>query len=497
MNAVIYARFSSNAQTEASIEGQIKECAKYAAEHDYTIVDTYTDRAFSAKSDRRPSFQKMIADSENGSFQYVIVYQLDRFARNRLDSAVYTKALNDNGVKLVSAKENINDDSSGIIMQGILETFAEYFSAQLSEKVTRGMYLNASKCKYNGGIKTMGYVIDENKDYQVDPVTAPLIREIFERFANGENANEIAKDFNRRGIKTTQGKEFGKNSLQHILRNKKYIGCYTFGDFEMKDGIPRIVSDELFERVQNRLYYNRRPGGHMKAPEEYILSGKLYCGHCHEKMVGTSGTSGGNGKIYRYYYCRGFIDKSGCQKRPISKEYIEEKVAMDCYNMLTDENIEMIAKKIMEQTTGDKAQKEIKRMSRVIADRKKKIDNLMDHLADGALIEHIQAKIQKYDEEIRNLETEIEKEKKKLPLYTEEMIAKIFQDLKKGKLKSRKTMKAFINTLVDKIYLYDDEYTVFFYLGTKKEGVDKKYLLESEAGSDGKNGCVPIIPRVG
>ena len=146
MNMVIYARFSSHSQREESIEGQLKVCYEYAKNNNHVIVGEYIDRAISGTSDNRPQFQKMIADSDKKCFQGILVYQLDRFARNRYDSAVYKAKLKKNGVKVYSARENITDDASGILVEGLLESMAEYYSAELSQKIKRGIELNASKC---------------------------------------------------------------------------------------------------------------------------------------------------------------------------------------------------------------------------------------------------------------------------------------------------------------------------------------------------------------
>jgi len=114
--AVIYARFSSHSQTEQSIEGQLRECYDFAKRSDITIVGEYIDRALTGTSDKRPQFIKMIEDSKKKNFEYVLVYQLDRFARNRYDSANYKAKLKKNGVRVLSAKENITDDASGILV---------------------------------------------------------------------------------------------------------------------------------------------------------------------------------------------------------------------------------------------------------------------------------------------------------------------------------------------------------------------------------------------
>ena len=182
MNVVIYARFSSHSQTEQSIEGQLKVCYEYAESNHYTVVGEYIDRAISGTTDNRAEFQRMISDSDKHTFDGVLVYQLDRFARNRYDSAINKAKLKKNGVRVLSAKENIADDASGILVEGVLESMAEYYSAELSEKVIRGHTENALKCKYNGGTPTFGYVIDKDMQYQLDPRTAPVVLEIFTRY---------------------------------------------------------------------------------------------------------------------------------------------------------------------------------------------------------------------------------------------------------------------------------------------------------------------------
>ena len=171
MNAVIYARYSSDNQREESIEGQLRECQAFAESNDMIIVDTYIDRALSAKTDNRPDFQRMIKDSASGTFDIVIVWKLDRFARNRYDSAHYKSVLQKNGVKVVSATEKISQTSEGILLESLLEGMAEYYSAELAEKVTRGLTENALKCKYNGGTLPIGYTTDENQFYIIDSLT--------------------------------------------------------------------------------------------------------------------------------------------------------------------------------------------------------------------------------------------------------------------------------------------------------------------------------------
>ena len=190
MRAVIYARYSCDNQREESIEGQLRECREFAARKGYTLVGSYIDRAVSAKTDNRPEFQRMVKESSGGLFDAVIVWKLDRFARNRYDSAHYKTVLRKNGVKVISATEAISEGAEGIILESVLEGYAEYYSAELSEKVIRGMTENALKCQYNGGYIPVGYKIDENKHYQIDELTAPFVKEAFLMYASGKKVKE-------------------------------------------------------------------------------------------------------------------------------------------------------------------------------------------------------------------------------------------------------------------------------------------------------------------
>ena len=129
--AVIYARYSSSNQTEQSIEGQIHVCEDYAKRNNIIIVDSYIDRAISGTTDERESFQRMLKDSNNRKWNYVLVYKLDRFARNQYESVIHKHHLKNNGVKLLSAMENISDTPEGMLLESFLEGMNQYYSADV------------------------------------------------------------------------------------------------------------------------------------------------------------------------------------------------------------------------------------------------------------------------------------------------------------------------------------------------------------------------------
>ena len=286
MKGVIYARYSSDNQREESIEGQIRENTAYAEKNGITIVGHYIDRALSAKTDNRPEFQRMIRDSAKKNFDVVIVWKLDRFSRNRYDSAKYKAMLKKNNVRVVSATESISEGAEGIILESVLEGMAEYYSADLAEKVKRGMTENALKCRFNGSAIPFGYSVDEEKHYQLNPVTAPVVLEIFQKYADGMSIKDITDELNARGLKTAKGADFNKNSMRHMFKNRIYIGEYKYSDIVIPNGIPAIVPLELFDRVNERMQKNKHASAKNKATEPYILTTKLFCGDCKTKDLG-------------------------------------------------------------------------------------------------------------------------------------------------------------------------------------------------------------------
>ena len=171
---------------------------------------------------------------------------------------------------MISARENISDDASGILVEGVLESMAEYYSAELSQKIRRGMEINAQKCLANGSNPGLGYKVDSERRYYVDEEEAKIVREIFERYASGETVADIIRDLNRRKLTTSLGKPFNKNSVHRILNNRRYIGYYLYKGQETPGGMPRIIEDELFERVHYILDRNKK---HLPEPE----GGKSIC----------------------------------------------------------------------------------------------------------------------------------------------------------------------------------------------------------------------------
>ena len=460
-NAVIYARYSSDKQTEMSIEGQIAECKKYATENDMFIVREYIDRAFSATTDKRPDFQRMIADSEDNNFDTILVYQLDRFSRDRLDSGYYRKILRSHGVRVISVKEDYGDDMTSGILENTLEAFNEFFSKQLSVKVTRGMYQRAERFKYNGGTMTYGFTTNEEGYYIPDERKAPIVREIFQRVAEGETMKSVIDDLNARGIKTSKGNAFTRTSLQRMLRNDKYIGTYTYGDFKAKNAIPRIVTDEVFEAVQQVLKshtHERRP-----AKEEFLLTGKLFCGTCKTQMIGTSGTSK-TGAIHRYYTCANAINRGGsCDRKNIQKEMIEDAVIAACRDALEEDTIEALVEYVAKLNKADQESPEILRLQDEIKETEMRIEKLLDQMELGIDSDRIGKRLLQREADLETLRINLKMEMRKQERIDPDITRSFLQGMKDGRYgDSIKLKKLFIQTFVDRIYLCDDHFEIMW-----------------------------------
>ena len=317
MTGIICARYSSDNQREESIDGQIRECKEFAEKNDIRIIDTYIDRALSAKTDNRPSFQQMIKESSKGLFDVIIVWKLDRFARNRYDSAHYKNILKKNGVKVISATEAISSGAEGILLESMLEGYAEYYSAEFAEKINRGLTENALKCKYNGGSVALGCVIDDEQHFQINPTLAPVVLNIFNDYLSGKTQKEIRDELNNKGLKNANGREFTINNISKILTNRRYIDNYIYKDVLIENGIPAIIPNDVFDKVQEMIVVNKRAPSRHKAVDDCLLTTKLYCGKCKAFMVGESGNA--RGKRYSYYKCVSTKRNKTCDKKAVKK----------------------------------------------------------------------------------------------------------------------------------------------------------------------------------
>ena len=489
MTAVIYARYSSDNQREESIEGQIRECTAYAEKNGITVVKHYIDRALSAKTDNRPDFQQMIKDSEKRLFDIVLVWKLDRFARNRYDSAHYEYQLERNHVKLVSATEPISDSPAGIMVKSMLTGMAEYYSAELSEKVVRGMTENVLKGKYNGGTIPIGFKVDKEKFFQIDPLKAPFVVEAFQRYNDGATMKELMNWLNDSGVTTNRNQKFTYNSVQTLLTNKRYLGENHFKDIVMPDSIPAIVDKDLFEEVQLKIKKNSRAPARHKAEDDYLLTTKLFCGMCGAMMFGECGT-GRNKVVHHYYKCATAKRFKTCKKKTVRKEWLEDLVVAETMKLIQDDAvIDAIVAEVME--LQDQENTTLPLLEKQMREVENGIENMLNAIQAGVLTNSTKSRLEKLEAQQKELEVRIAEEKIARPRLSENQVRFWLTRFRKIDPNVKSHRETLINTFVNAVYLYDEKVLITFNYkdGTKTITFDEIAAKDAPEGNGSDLGC--------
>ena len=459
MNVVLYMRYSSDSQTEQSIEGQNRVCSEFCEREGHHIIKRYIDRATSASKDidKRVQFLQMIEDSSKGNFDAVVVYKLDRFARNRYDSAIYKNKLKKAGVRVISATENISNNPEGIILESVLEGMAEYYSLELAQKIRRGQRESMEKGTYMGGNVPLGYKIVDRK-YTIDPETAPIAQEIFQRYASGEQIQSIIQFLNSQGYRTSRGNTFSRSSFHRMLQSELYIGIFRRGELVNETAVPPLIDKQVFYAVRKRLESQQR-GAKMKKTEangdDYKLSGKLFCGECGARMFGRSGTSK-TGKKHCYYECHDNYYKKACKKSRVKKEWLEDAVISLVKEIITPEAIDQLADAAVRQNQKDiEEQTEITNLKKALAADKKKMDSLLRIAADGADSEYIVPKINDLAAEIKQTKAHLAEAEANIITVTKEQCVYFLTQFLTGDLEDEKLRDNIFNILVKKVTIWD------------------------------------------
>ena len=483
MKAIIYARYSAGRdQTVQSIEGQVRVCRKYIEDHGWALSEIYSDEHISGKTDRRPAFQRMISDAEGHKFDVLVVYTSDRFSRDRYNSIIYKKKLRDLGVKIAYAAENIPEGPEGVLMESMMEAWAHYYSDELSRKVKRGMIESAQKCKSNGGRRTFGYRVGSDKLFSVDKDEAWAVEQVFEKAAAGESIKEIAAWLNSHGYKPTLGVQFRDSSLRRMLANRRYLGEYRFDDVVIEDGLPRIISDDLFKAVQERFERNRRIMA--KDPIKYALTGRATCGVCGGPLTGCAGT-GKSGKTYYYYRC-----KSKCISN-VAKENLEALVLDHTVDFFSDpaelDHISEMLYYYLAQKNSLEAKIRIpKKRKNALEKQKSNLVQLIAETGNKSLVERlneIEAELEALEEELRPA----------WPELTKEQLALSFKTL----ILNGQSDQRIIDALIKEVIVNNDHLLIVFNIqADKPEGERKKIEVFAQGDkwwSDRNAGRTPAL----
>lgn len=484
--AVIYARYSSANQRDCSIEQQVAKCRELAARLGLAVIEVYEDRAISGKTDRRPSFQRMMKDADRGLFDIVLAWKSNRMGRNMLQAMTNEERLRDNGIRTIYAEEDFDDTAAGRFALRNMMNVNQFYVENMAEDISRGLMDNASKCLSNGSLP-LGYKPGEDHKVVLDEAEAAVVQEIFTRVACYEPFIDIARDLNRRGIKTKKGAEWGRSSFHTICRNERYRGIYIYRDVRVEGGIPRIISDELFYKVQEVLKVKKNPQGRRKRSgyEEYLLTGKLYCGHCGSPMTGIAGTSK-TGAMHYYYTCQKRRTEHSCDKKAVRRDQIEKAVAVAIQQqLLNDETILWM----VDQTMAYNAKTEIEYRLQGLQDQlnanKTATANLLKAIEMGIITDTTKARLLELEQEQGCLLAKIDAAKSEMvPIEREDLIA-ILTRYRKGSLDDKKYLAALFDTFLVRVDLYDDHLKITFDPTGGKTPVDIPIGVEDSPESPG------------
>ena len=336
INAAVYARYSSDNQRDESIDAQLRAAYEYCKKKEYRIVHEYIDRVQTATNDNRPEYQAMMADAKKKMFDVIVFHKIDRNARNEFDYYYHKTQLKKYNIRYEYVAQNIDDSPEGQMMEGIMVSFAAYYSRNLAGEVKKGHRENAHQHLWNGGTPPLGYDVVDRK-LKINEQEADAVRLAFRMRAEGKTFSAIIKALNEAGHLTKKKNKFTPNSISDLLSNEKYIGTYVFGKvtggrsgprnshmnnpdaIRYENAIPAIIDRATWEMVRDKYAKRLKQSNQI---ETYLLSGLISC-ECGAPMCGGR-VRNQKGILYVYYRCNDKKCKVGRIKRETVEEYVVE-----------------------------------------------------------------------------------------------------------------------------------------------------------------------------
>ncbi|MDE2861732.1 MAG: recombinase family protein, partial [Chloroflexota bacterium] len=355
--AALYARVSSDRQdVDLSVSAQLRALRDYADKNDYQIVREFVDEAESGRVMNRPDFQKMIDEAKqaNTPFKAILVWKFSRFTRKREHAVVLKSQLRRRGLRVVSITEQAEDNPTGRLMEGIIETIDEYYSENLATEVLRGMREAASRGFWVAPMAPYGYrkvkVPDGPKErptLEIDPDTSPIVKRMFDLAESRKGMLKIARILNDEGIASPRGKLWNKMSIHNILNNEAYLGTLVWGNnasdgadpVRVDNAFPATVTKTQFDRV-NRIMRSRAPRNThpRRVGSTFLLSGLVKCYRCRRALSGRYSSRG----TFPYYVCHSFVKRApgSCDSPRVDARQFEGLVVgLIRSNILTEGNI--------------------------------------------------------------------------------------------------------------------------------------------------------------
>ena len=399
-----------------------------------------------------------MTDAKTGKFDVVLAWKSNRMGRNMLEAMLNDSVLLEEGVRTIYVEEDFEDNAAGRFALRNMMNVNQFYSESMAEDVKRGMMDNAAKCMVNGRTP-FGYKKGKDGKYEIVPDQAEIVREIFNRVIEGWPHVDIMDDLNARGIKNRDGNIWQRTTFDKMLRNEQYIGVYKFSVVRTEGGIPPILDRETFEEVQLLLTTKKNPRGRRRNTQDYMLTGKLFCGQCGSPMVGICGTSR-NGERHYYYLCQGKHNKTGCTKRNEKQEKIEQAVVNYIKKLIMDDaTIDWLLAGLQEFTETLRAQSTITAMESELAETEKAIGNLMKAIEMGIITDTTKGRMMELEEQKRDLQTRIRIENKMLVQLDPEDLRFALVKYRNTNLNNRRYQRELINTLIKAVYVYDDHLT--------------------------------------
>jgi len=512
MKVALYARVSSEKQAEKdlSLPAQLKALREYALKREWTIVEEFIDEAESARTANRPEFQRMIASAKlkTPPFKAILVWKLNRFARNREDSIIYKSLLRKRGIQIISTNENIDDGPTGRLLEGIIESIDEFYSANLSQDTVRGLKENTMRGFWNGGVAPFGYDFEfvqvgnnTKRKLKVNNAYAVIVKKIFRLSLEGKGYKEIARSLNDEGYKRKKGNHWTSSSIGYILSNPIYTGClfWNEGKHNPKTETPIIkvpkthtiiISEKEYKEARANIKSRTREIIHPRTlSSKYLLSAILRCKKCGSAMTACSAKSG----KFHYYYCQTYLKKGKkhCDQKMIPVKKIEPLIINTIKGkILTKENIKklllMINSELRKLDVEYKTKLEM--IDEVLADKLKRRSKIYEGIeTDIVNLQDIAPRLKQLNAEIEEFEGQkqsiLEKHQNGDGLNIDDaQINPYIENLKETLLQGEITeRKSFIRSFVKKITVdypqIELEYT--FPLPTKEKDRTSKYEVLS------------------
>ncbi|MDR1600277.1 MAG: recombinase family protein [Oscillospiraceae bacterium] len=346
-----------------------------------------------------------------------------------------------------------------------MEGLAEYYSAELSQKIRRGIRESALKARSTGGGMALGYKTDQDKAFVIDEPAARAVRIAFDMFIDGKPNADICGYLNSLGFRTSRGNLFGKNSIPKLIQNEKYIGVYKCGDIRLENAMPALITRETFELARAELGRRRVSKQAALSKVKYLLSGIAVCGCCGKNLVGVSGT-GKSGEKYYYYYCPTARTKKGCAKKQVPRDWLEDLVVdATLRNVLQPGAIRYIAQKCYElQIEDDSYENEAAFYRKRLADNRKALANLLKALESGLDSSSVTARVKELEQENLSLGKELKRLDAEHIVLTPERIEFMLLRYAAPERDDAARKAEILNTFVMQARLYDDKLVVLYHI---------------------------------